>query len=127
MADDRFFAAVKPGAILINTSRGEVVDLDALTRALRSERLRAAGLDVLPVEPPDRSHPLIAAWAAGEAWVRHRLVLTPHCAFWCDEAYRDMRHKAATTARAVLEGGRPRNCVSEPACHELTNAHVVPT
>ena len=56
--------------------------------------------------------PLIVAWANGEPWAKHHVVLTPHFAFWCDEAYRDMRHKAAATARAVLEGGAPRNCLN---------------
>ena len=113
LADDAFFADLRPGAIVVNTARGPIVDLDALARSLLSGRLRGAGLDVLPDEPPDRSHPLIVAWENGEPWAKHRLVLTPHFAFWCDEAYRDMRHKAAATARAVLEGGAPRNCVNE--------------
>ncbi len=46
-------AAAKPGLILINTARGEVVDVDALYDAMRRGTVRAAGLDVLPVEPAD--------------------------------------------------------------------------
>ena len=51
LIDDRAIAAMKPDAILINTSRGGTVDLDAIERGLRSEKLGAAALDVLPVEP----------------------------------------------------------------------------
>jgi D-lactate dehydrogenase len=50
LISDAEFAAMKPGAVLINTARGRVVDVAALVRALRSGKLRAAGLDVLPQE-----------------------------------------------------------------------------
>lgn len=60
LIDDRFFAHAKPNAILINTSRGPVVDTDALVRALRSDAIFGAGLDVLEGEPNvSASHPLL--------------------------------------------------------------------
>ena len=61
------FAAAKPGLILINTARGPIVDLDALEAAMRSGTVAGAGLDVLPNEPGDLDHPLIAAWRSREA------------------------------------------------------------
>lgn len=112
MADAKFFAQLKPGAILVNTARGAIVDLDALGEGLRSGRLRGAGLDVLPDEPPDTDHPLIRAWREREDWVAQRLVITPHAAFVCVEAYHEMRRKAAEEAKRVLEGRLPRNCVN---------------
>lgn len=113
MADVSFFNHLKSGAILINTSRGQVIQLDALHEALRAYKLRAAGLDVVEMEPPDPNHPLIRAWRNREGWIAYRLMITPHAAFFCEEAYREMRCKAALTAKRVLAGECPRNCVNQ--------------
>jgi lactate dehydrogenase-like 2-hydroxyacid dehydrogenase len=112
LIDDRAVAAMKPGAVLINTARGGVVDLDAVERGLRSGKLGAAGLDVLPQEPPDRSHPLLAAWARSEPWLEARLVVTPHAAFYTPQSLADMRRLAATAIRQYFESGRLRSCVN---------------
>lgn len=109
MADQTFFSTMKPDAIFVNTARGAIVDLDALYHALKSNHIRAAGLDVLPVEPPDRSHPLLKAWIDSEQWIADRLQITPHSAFWSHEAYVEMRSKAAIEARSILLGKPPRN------------------
>ena len=104
----------KPGLILINTARGPLIDLDALHEAMRSDRVQAAGLDVLPEEPANPEHPLIAAWAAGEEWIDHRLVITPHSAFFTPESVYDMRFKGGEIAMTYLTEGRLQNCVNEP-------------
>ena len=57
-------AMAKPELIVINTARGPIVDLDALTEALQAGRIAGAGLDVLPKEPADSDHPLIKAFLA---------------------------------------------------------------
>lgn len=108
----RQLAAMKKGAILINTARGELVDLDALTAALRDGKIAGAGLDVLPEEPPDPAHPLFRALRLDEAWLRGRLVLTPHAGFLSRDAIRDMRRKAIETAVTYLRDGRLINCVN---------------
>lgn len=105
-------AASRPGLILINTARGPIIDLDALYEALKSNQIQAAGLDVLPEEPANPEHPLIRAWAAGEAWIDHRLLLTPHSAFFTPESVYDMRFKGGEVALTYLSEGRLQNCVN---------------
>jgi len=105
-------AAAKPGLILVNTARGPIVDLDALAEALRDSRVAGAGLDVLPAEPGDLDHPLLAAWRAGEPWIRDRLVVTPHAAFYSPASMTDLRLKSVEVAHAFLTEGRLTNCVN---------------
>jgi phosphoglycerate dehydrogenase-like enzyme len=107
------FAAAKKGMILINTARGPVVDIDALYDALKDGTVLAAGLDVLPEEPANPQRRLIAAWQKNEDWIRHRLLLTPHSAFYTPESIRDNRGFAARTAARFLRDGRLENCVNK--------------
>jgi D-3-phosphoglycerate dehydrogenase/C-terminal binding protein len=106
------FAAAKPGLILINTARGPIVDLDALEAAMREGRVLGAGIDVLPNEPSDMDHPLIAAWRRGEPWIAGRLVITPHAAFYSPASMRDLRLKSVEVVHALLVEGRLTNCVN---------------
>ena len=77
------FQAVKPGAVLINTSRGEVIDEAALLDALHTGRLAGAGLDVLQGEPEIRDHPL-RHYAA----THDNLIITPHIGGFSPDAVR---------------------------------------
>lgn len=110
--DAEVLGASKPGLILVNTARGPLVDLDALHDALRDGRVQAAGLDVLPEEPANPGHPLLRVWAANETWIDHRLVLTPHSAFFTPESVHDMRYKGGEVALSYLRDGRLQNCVN---------------
>lgn len=112
MMNEAAFAAMRPDAVLVNTARGPMVDLDALHDALQGGRLAAAGLDVLPQEPPDPAHKLLAAWAAGETWLEGRLVITPHAAFYTPESLADMRRLSALSAADFLRDGSLRACVN---------------
>jgi phosphoglycerate dehydrogenase-like enzyme len=76
MIDETALGAMKPGAILINTARGGLVDYSALHRALTTGRLRAAGLDVFETEPEDVSQPLFRL---------PNVVVTPHLAWFTAE------------------------------------------
>jgi phosphoglycerate dehydrogenase-like enzyme len=106
-------ARIKPGALVVNTARGGLIDLQALAEAIRDGRVAGAGIDVLPEEPPDPEHPLLQAFRRREPWIDGRLILTPHAAWFSEDGRRDMRAKAARTVLGYLTGGRLRNCVNE--------------
>jgi C-terminal binding protein len=101
------------GAILVNTARGEVVDLDAVERCLREGVLSGVGLDVLPVEPipADGVPSLVQAYRRRESWLLGRMVLTCHSAYYTPESFADIRVKAAQTMRDNLIDGRPSNVI----------------
>jgi phosphoglycerate dehydrogenase-like enzyme len=105
-------AGMKRGAILINTARGALVDLDALNEGLASGLIGAAALDVLENEPPDPAHPLFRALKGDASWLRGRLILTPHAAFLSADSIVDMRRKAVETAMTYLRTGQLVHCVN---------------
>lgn len=113
LIDAAAVAAMKPGLILINTARGPICDLSAIHDGIKSGRIAAAGLDVLPDEPPDLGQPLIRAWRAEEPWIQGRLILSPHAAFYSADSFEDMRRKAMETAMLYLREGTLQNCVNE--------------
>jgi D-3-phosphoglycerate dehydrogenase/C-terminal binding protein len=101
---------MKPTALLVNTARGAVVDIDALAIALREGRLAGAGIDVLPGEPPRSDTPLIQLWQANNPPLN--LIITPHTAFFSNEGLIEMREKAAREIGRGLKGERLLNCVN---------------
>ena len=105
------FAALPPGAVVVNTARGGTMDFDALAAALRSGHVAAAGLDVMPVEPPvEPVHPLLHDYRTRAPWLLGRLIVTPHSAYWTPEADWDIRIKSAETMAAAL-GNAPQNVI----------------
>jgi phosphoglycerate dehydrogenase-like enzyme len=106
-------AMLPKGAVLVNTARGPIVDIDAVAAALKSGQLAGAGLDVVPVEPPVEPVPeLIRAYRAREAWCEGRLIITPHAAFHTPQAWDDIRAKSAETMRAALLGPKAQNVIT---------------
>lgn len=79
---------------------------------MRSNTVLGAGLDVLLNEPGDVEHPLLAAWRRGEDWIKHRLIITPHAAFYSPASMVDLRLKSVEVVRAYLADGRLTNCVN---------------
>ena len=102
MVNDTFLYKMKPGAFLINTSRGELVDENALQRALTSGHIRGAALDVLREQPPAVDHPLLNC---------PPLIATPHMGAHTDEATNAMGWGALNNCLAVLRGEEPENRV----------------
>ena len=102
LLDSEQLRAMKPGACLVNTARGGLVDEEALAEALRDGHLAAAGIDVFASEPPEES-PLKSA---------PRVVLTPHVGAYSYEANRKMGVMAAESVRRVLSGKEPAHAVS---------------
>lgn len=100
------------GAVVVNTARGPIIDIDALATLLQGGHLAGVGLDVVPVEPPAEPVPaLIRAYRAREDWTLGRLIITPHAAFYTPQAWDDIRTKSAETMRAALLGPRPQNVI----------------
>jgi phosphoglycerate dehydrogenase-like enzyme len=97
LVGERELALMKPNALLINTSRGPIVDTAALIRALESGRLGGAGLDVYDEEPLPPDHPLRSA---------PRTLLTPHIGYVTDSVYRVFFTEAVENIEAFL-AGRP--------------------
>jgi phosphoglycerate dehydrogenase-like enzyme len=100
------------GAVVVNTARGPIIDIDALATLLKGGHLAGVGLDVVPVEPPVEPVPeLLRAYRAREPWTLGRLIITPHSAFYTPQAWDDIRSKSAETMRAALLGPRPQNVI----------------
>jgi D-3-phosphoglycerate dehydrogenase len=94
----KLLALMKPTSVLVNTSRGAVVNVDDLLAALNAGQLDSAALDVLPVEPPPLDSPLLA---------HPRVLLTPHAAYYSAESQPEMRRKAAQNLIDWARRGRP--------------------
>jgi D-3-phosphoglycerate dehydrogenase len=94
---------LKPGAVLINTCRGKVVEERALYRALQSGRLSAAGLDVLENEPPALDNPLLNCSNA---------IVTPHTAWYSEQSTERLKEQGMEEVIRVLNGERPRYIVN---------------
>lgn len=124
MISDREFSRLRQGAILINTARGNIVDIEAMVRALADGRLRGAGLDVLPQEPLIREEAAIfhqeairdaedfKALVANHVLLRFpNVIVTPHNAYNTEAALQ----RIITTTLANIEAfvqGTPQNVVS---------------
>lgn len=105
LIDRGALARMRPGAILINTCRGPVVDEQAVADALDAGRLWGYGADVFDIEPPPADHPLIG---------RLDCMLTPHSAAQTAESLRNMAVGVAQDVLGVLRGEPPLNPVNDP-------------
>ena len=100
--NDDTFAAMKDGAIIVNTARGGVIDTAALVRAVESGKLRGAGLDVLETEPIPADDPVTKL---------DRVILTPHAAYYSEESYYQLKRRVMQNVIDVLKGRECKNIV----------------
>ena len=103
LLDSEAFEKIKSGTILINTSRGPLIDADALEAALASGKIAGAGLDVFEPEPPDLTLPL---------YHHENVIVTPHAAFVSEESVIELRERVADQILALLDGETPENIVN---------------
>ena len=111
------FAAMKPGAILVNTGRGPTVDNKALFHALTDGHLAAAGLDDPEEEPAKRAN-----WTPNDnpIFTLPNVLVTPHAAYYSEESILAARVTAATQVAKVLTGQKPDYTVNAGALAKIT-------
>ena len=95
---------MKAGSILVNTARGSLIDMDALTAGLKRGTPGFAALDVYPEEPPGQDLERLG----------DRVLLTPHMAWYTEESEHDLRAKAAHEAERIILGQPPLNVIARP-------------
>lgn len=100
----RTLDAMRPNAVVVNTARGPVVDEEALTAALVSGRVFAAGIDVFEDEPPKSNRDALLA--------HPRVVATGHYAWYSERASRELQRRAALNLDAMLRGELPEDCLN---------------
>lgn len=96
-------ALMKRSAVLVNTSRGAVIDQEALIASLRTGHPSAVGLDVLAPEPPDSRDPILEF---------ENVILTPHIGWYSEQSARRLQEHAALDAERILTGQAPKHPVN---------------
>jgi D-3-phosphoglycerate dehydrogenase len=100
---EREFRKMEKKPVIINTSRGPIIDEKALIEALREGRISGAGLDVLEKEPPDSENPLLKM---------ENVILSPHIGFYSVESISELKQRTAKNVSDVLMGRWPRSVVN---------------
>jgi D-3-phosphoglycerate dehydrogenase len=104
---------MKKSAVLVNTSRGAVIDGHALFGALKSNTISAAAIDVVENAPIARDNPLLTL---------DNIVITPHASYYSENSTVEMQSRAATAVLDLLEGRVPRDVVNKEVLDRLNLA-----
>ena len=113
LISSKFFHHMKKTSIIINTSRGEVLNLNNLKDALKNKKIKGAGLDVLEEEPLSSKHSIIKDYFKNKDYLKNKLIITPHVAFYSTSSVVEIRKKAALEAKNVLNKIKPENCMND--------------
>jgi phosphoglycerate dehydrogenase-like enzyme len=97
---------MRPGAVIVNTSRGGIIDEAALVEALMTGAIGGAGIDVFEAEPPPTDHPLFAL---------DNVVLAPHVAGVTEASMKHMALHCAEVIETILSGARPATLLNPEA------------
>jgi len=109
MIGRREFEIMKEGAYIINVSRGELIDFDALVNALKSGKISGYATDVIEGEPVQDSYLREGENPYFDILISlPNVTITPHCGFASERSIREVKEKGALEIRRVLEGGFPR-------------------
>ena len=100
---------MKQDAVVVNTSRGAVIDTQALAQALSEDKLWGAGIDVFEEEPLDWDHPLMKA---------PHTVLSPHVAYYSEESGEELHRRSMQAALDVVLGRTPQDCLNPEVLKE---------
>lgn len=103
LVDRRFIGKMKRGSILVNTSRGAIVDTDSVLAALKSGQLGGAGLDSTDPEPLPKDHPLFDM---------DNVIITPHMGWYSQDALKAIRKQIAVDALGAADGKVPESVVN---------------
>ncbi len=104
MIDAEKLDKMKPGTVIVNSSRGGLIDEQALYNALKLNKIYAAGLDVFEQEPVDLNNPLLSL---------PNVICTDHTAWFTQESVIELQHKAAQEVLRVFNGGEPIHWVNK--------------
>lgn len=107
---------MKPTAFLINTSRGRVVDQEALTEALQENRIAGAGLDVLCIEPPPADDPITKL---------DNVILTPHALCVTDQCYESIGRQVVKSLQSIMSGSVPKHVLNDGVLSDLRLQHRI--
>lgn len=111
LVDAPFFEGMRPGAIIINTARGDLLDEAALAKAVESGQIGGAGLDVLTEEPP-RDSPVCG---------KKGIIVTPHIAAYTEQSFHRMATAATASVLAAMEGRKPNGLIAEQQHQPILN------
>ncbi|EMT38064.1 D-isomer specific 2-hydroxyacid dehydrogenase, NAD-binding [Thermoanaerobacter thermohydrosulfuricus WC1] len=104
MLSHKEFSMMKKNVFIVNTARGELIDTEALIKALKEGKVAGAGLDVVEGEPIDENHPLLAF---------DNVIITPHTSAYTYECLRGMGDKVVSDVEKVLRGEIPDGVINK--------------